>query len=62
MPPEPDLGDRVDLLPELDRARVAAALRLAEGEGDVYLGNTYAEMLAAAEEQLSEPDPAPRAD
>ena len=54
--------DRVDLLPELDRARVAAALRLAEGEGDVYLGNTYAEMLAAAEEQLSDPDPAPRAD
>ncbi len=62
LPPEPDLGDRVDLLPELDRARVAAALRLAEGEGDGYLGNTYAEMLAAAEEQLSDPDPAPRAD
>lgn len=49
----------VAALPEADLSRVAGALRLARGEGDAYLGNTYAEMLAAAEEQLAHPDPAP---
>ena len=56
---EREVPELVERLPEDDRARVAAAVRLAEGEGEAYVGNTYAEMLAAVEEQLSEPDSVP---
>ena len=51
-----EVAELVERLPDDDRARIAAALALAEGEGETYVGNTYAEMLAAVEEQLSEPD------
>lgn len=54
-PPERDVSALVERLPEADRARVAAGVRLAEGEGETYVGNAYADMLAAVEAQLSEP-------
>ena len=53
----PALLDRAVDLPDEDRVRVAAAVRLGRNEGDAYLGNSYAEMLAAAEEHLSQPAP-----
>lgn len=52
----------VGALPEADRARVATAVRMWQGEGDAYLGNSYPDMLAVAREQLERPDPAPEPD
>lgn len=41
------------VLPADEQAVVTLAMRLWEGEGDAYLGNWYAEMLASAREQLT---------
>jgi len=53
----PALLDGAGDLSEEDCIRVAAAVRLGRNEGDAYLGNSYTDMLAAAEEHLSQPAP-----
>ena len=42
-------------LPEPDRQAVEAAVALWDGTGDAYLGNTWAEMVEVAADQLREP-------
>lgn len=54
---EQRLAERVGRLGEDDRTRVATAVRMWHGDGDAYLGNTFAEMLATAAEQLASPTP-----
>ena len=54
---EPGLETFVRALDDDARTRVATAMRMWQGEGDAYLGNSYAEMLTTAEEQLANPDP-----
>ena len=51
------LAERFGRLDEADRTRVATAIRMWHGEGDAYLGNTFAEMLDTAVEQLASPTP-----
>ena len=43
-------------LTESEQAAGEVAVRLWEGEGDVYLGGSYDDMLAVAGEQLTEPE------
>lgn len=54
-----ELTRKLEALSDEDRARVATAVRMWQGEGDAYLGNTYVEMLQAAEEQLASPEAMP---
>lgn len=54
-----ELTRKIEALSDEDRARVVTAVRMWQGEGEAYLGNSYAEMLAAAEEQLECPEPVP---
>ena len=56
---EQELTRRIGALTEDDRARVVTAVRMWQGEGDAYLGNSYDEMLRAAAEQLERPEPGP---
>ena len=53
---EQELTHRIGALSDDDRSRVATAVRMWQGEGDAYLGNSYDEMLRAAAEQLEFPE------